>query len=150
MYLLDTDTLSNLLRRAPSTALITRLASVPPEQQFTSSITLGELVYGAHRLKDRAGALLQRLDETLLPNLPVLPFDAAAARRYGEVRAELERRGTRSAGSGQAPTGDADLRIASIALERGLTVATGNVRHFEKAPGLAVENWLVAEPPLPS
>ena len=142
MYLLDTDTLSNLLRRAPSTALITRLASVPPEQQFTSSITLGELVYGAHRLKDRAGALLQRLDETLLPNLPVLPFDAAAARRYGEVRAELERRGTRSAGSGQAPTGDADLRIASIALDRDLAVVTGNVRHFERVPGLAVENWL--------
>jgi predicted nucleic acid-binding protein len=76
----------------------------------------------------------QRLDETLLPNLPVLPFDASAARRYGEVRAELERRGT--------PIGDADLRIASIALARNLTVVTGNVRHFRKVPGLAVENWL--------
>ncbi len=134
MYLLDTDILSNLLRRAPSTALVTKLASVPPEQQFTSSITLGELVYGAHRLQERTGALLQRLDERLLPNLPVLPFDASAARRYGEIRAELERRGT--------PIGDADQRIASIALDRGLTVVTANVRHFEKIPGLTVENWL--------
>ena len=134
MYLLDTDILSNLLRRAPSTALVTKLASVPPEQQFTSSITLGEMVYGAYRLKERAGVPLQQLDETLLPNLPVLPFDASAARRYGEVRAELERRGT--------PIGDADLRIASIALDRDLTVVTGNVRHFQKVPGLAVENWL--------
>jgi len=134
MYLLDTDVLSNLLRRAPSPALVARLASVPPEQQFTSSITLGELVYGAHRLQERTAALLQRLDESLLPNLPVLPFDAAAARRYGQVRADLERRGT--------PIGDADLRIASIALARGLTVVTGNVRHFQLVPGLAVENWL--------
>lgn len=134
MYLLDTDILSNLLRRAPSTALVTKLASIPPEQQFTSSITLGELVYGAYRLQERAGALLQRLDETLLPNLPILPFDASAARRYGEVRAELERRGT--------PMGDADLRIASIALTLDLTVVTANVRHFQKVPGLAVENWL--------
>ena len=134
MYLLDTDILSNLLRRAPSTALITKLASVPAERQFTSSITLGELVYGAHRLRDRTDALLQRLDETLLPNLPVLPFDASAARRYGEVRAEVERRGT--------PIGDADLRIAAIALDRNLTVVTGNVRHFQKVPSLAVENWL--------
>ncbi len=134
MYLLDTDILSNLLRRAPSTDLVTKLASVPPEQQFTSSITLGEMVYGAYRLKERAGALLQRLDETLLPNLPVLPFDASAARRYGEVRAELERRGTL--------IGDADLRIASIALTHVLTVVTANVRHFQKVPGLAVENWL--------
>jgi len=134
MYLLDTDILSNLLRRSPSPALITRLAKVPPEQQVTSSITLGELVYGAYRLEDRAGVLLQRLDETLLPNLPVIPFDASAARRYGETRAELERLGT--------PIGDADLRIASIALDRDLTVVTENVRHFEKVPGLPVENWL--------
>jgi predicted nucleic acid-binding protein len=134
MYLLDTDVLSNLLRRTPSTALLAKLASVAPEEQFTSSITLGELVYGAHRLQHGASALLQRLEETLPPNLPVLPFDADAARRYGEVRAELERRGS--------PIGDADLRIASIALDRDLTVVTANVRHFERVPDLAVENWL--------
>jgi tRNA(fMet)-specific endonuclease VapC len=134
MYLLDTDVLSNLLRRAPSTALVAKLASVPHEQQFTSSIVLGELVYGAYRLKERAQALLQQLEATLLPNLPVLPFDAATALRYGELRTELERRGT--------PIGDADLRIASIALDHGFTVVTGNVRHFEKVPGLIVENWL--------
>ena len=134
MYLLDTDILSNLLKRSPSTTLIAKLASVPPEQQFTSSITLGELVYGAYRLRARGGALLEQLDRTLLPNLPVLPFDAAAARRYGEVRAELELRGT--------PLGDADLRIGAIALARGLTVVTGNIRHFQRIPGLAIENWL--------
>ncbi len=134
MFLFDTDTLSQVMKPNPSSDLLSRLASVPPEEQFTSSITVGELVYGAYRLKERAGVLLQRLDETLFPNLPILPFDASAARRYGEVRAELERRGT--------PIGDADLRIASIALDRDLTVVTGNVRHFQKVPGLAVENWL--------
>ena len=40
MYLLDTDVLSNLLKRTPSTALIAKLASVPVEQKFTSSVTL--------------------------------------------------------------------------------------------------------------
>ena len=44
--------------------------------------------------------------------------------------------------AGLPPIGDADLRIASIALDRDLAVVTGNVRHFEKVPGLAVENWL--------
>jgi tRNA(fMet)-specific endonuclease VapC len=38
-----------------------------------------------------------------------------------------------------------DLRIASIAVSRGLTVVTGNVRHFSRVPGLAVENWLAEE-----
>ncbi len=134
MYLLDTDILSNLMKRVPSTTLIARLASVPAEQQFTSSITLGELIYGACRLRTRTRNLLEQLERILLPNLPVLPFDAAAARRYGEVRAELERRGIL--------LGDADLRIGAIALSQGLTVVTGNAQHFQRIPDLSVENWL--------
>lgn len=133
MYMLDTDVLSNLMKRAPANALVARLARVPPEDQFTSSVTLGELLYGAHR-SSRTAALQERIEETLLAELPVLPFDAAAARRYGELRAELERRGT--------PIGDADTRVASIALSRGLTVVTGNERHFRRVPGLEIENWL--------
>ena len=136
MYLLDTDILSNLVKRTPSTALVAKLASVPQEEQFTSAITLGEMVYGAYRLQTHTHLLLERLDRTLLPNLPVLPFDVAAAHRYGEVRAELERRGT--------PLAEADLRIGAIALSRSLTVVTGNVRHFERIPDLSVENWLEA------
>lgn len=108
MYLLDTDVLSNLMKRAPDSALVARLAQVPPEDQSTSSVTLAEL--------------------------PILPFDAAAARRYGELRAALERRGT--------PIGDADTRVATIALSRGLKVVTGNERHFRRVPGLEIENWL--------
>ncbi len=134
MYLLDTDILSNLAKRTPSTALVAKLASVPREAQFTSSITLGEMVYGAYRLPEYTSLFLERLDRVLLPNLSVLPFDVAAAHRYGEMRAELERRGT--------PLGEADLRIGAIALTRGLTVVTGNVRHFQRIPNLSVENWL--------
>ncbi len=133
MYLLDTDTLSNLMKRAPASTLVARLARVPPEQQFTSSVTLGELLYGALR-SSRAAALLERIEAVMPAELPVLPFDAAAARRYGELRAELEARGT--------PIGDADIRIASIALSRGLKVVTGNERHFRRVPDLMVENWL--------
>lgn len=62
-------------------------------------------------------------------------FDAAPAERYGRLRAEFE-----SAGRGLA---EPDLRIASIALSRDLTVVTGNVRHFSRVPELLVENWLV-------
>ena len=134
MYLLDTDILSNLAKRTPSTALVAKLASVPREAQFTSSVTLGEMVYGAYRMPTYTSLFLERLDRILLSNLAVLPFDVAAARRYGELRAELERRGT--------PLGEADLRIGAIALSRGLAVVTGNVRHFQRIPGLAVENWL--------
>ena len=94
------------------------------------------MVYGAYKLQPHTNLLLDRLKKALLPNLPVLPFDGDAARRYGEVRAELERQGT--------PLGEADLRIGAIALSRGLTVVTGNIRHFQRIPGLSVENWLAA------
>ena len=90
-------------------------------------------MYGARR-SSRTEALLERIENSLLPDLSVLPFDASAARRYGEVRAALEERGT--------PIGDADMRIAAIALARDLKVVTGNDRHFRRVPGLEVENWM--------
>lgn len=130
-YLFDTDTLSNLMRRAPAPALLRRLAATPSEEQATSSITLGELLYGARRLGDRGGALVEQV---LLANLAVLSFDAEAARAYGELRVQLEQQGT--------PIGDADMRISSIALARDLVVVTANTRHFARVPGLTVENWL--------
>ncbi|HLH25002.1 MAG TPA: PIN domain-containing protein [Chloroflexota bacterium] len=134
-YLLDTDILSHSLRRAPSPALIARIAAVAPAQRLTSCITVGELLYGAHRVARLQPDLLQRIESLLLAHVTMVPFDEAAARRYGALRAYLERQGT--------PLADADLRIAAIALVRGLVMVTGNVRHFQRVPGLVVENWLV-------
>jgi tRNA(fMet)-specific endonuclease VapC len=135
MWLYDTDTLSSLFRRAPSPQLVERIATVPGESQFTSTSTLSELYYGAYRNSSRTALLLPLIDVLVLENLTVLPFDAAAARQYGDLRAKLERAGT--------PLADADLRIASIALTRALTLVTANIRHFARVPGLHVENWLI-------
>jgi tRNA(fMet)-specific endonuclease VapC len=66
----------------------------------------------------------------------VLPFDRRAAETYGPLRARLEREGKR--------LGEPDLCIASIALSRGLTLVTGNVRHFSRVSDLNVENWLTS------
>jgi len=133
-YLLDTDTLSGLMRSTPPPGLLRAVAAVPPQEQATSSITLGELLYGAHRLGGGATDLLDRVESTVVAHLTVLSFDEQAARQYGRLRAELERNGT--------PIGDADMRIASIALAHEMVVVTGNVRHFERVPALTVENWL--------
>jgi len=122
------------MKRVPSVNLLDRLASTQPEEQFTSSVTVGEIVYGAYRAPHLTVERLRRLERALSRQITVVPFDEESAYRYGELRAELERRGT--------PIGDGDTRIASIALARGLTLVTGNVRHFQMVPGLAVENWL--------
>ncbi len=133
MFLLDTDVLSNLIKRDPSARLLRRLASVPPEHQHTSAITVGELLYGAYR-SVRAEHFLMLLDQRVWPHVAILPFDEAAARVYGRLRAELERMGR--------PASEPDLQIAAIALTRDLIVVTGNARHFEHIPDLRIEQWL--------
>jgi tRNA(fMet)-specific endonuclease VapC len=133
VYLLDTDTVSALMRAVVARTLTAKLSVLPNAVVSTSSITLGEIVYGAHRVPDRTAEIIRSLN-AVLPRMGLLSFDAAAARRYGEIRVALERQGR--------IIGDADIRIASIALAQGLTVVTANVRHFRQVGGLAVENWL--------
>jgi tRNA(fMet)-specific endonuclease VapC len=134
LYCFDTDVLSATMRREPSMALVRRLAVVPPDQQHTTAVTVGELVYGAARSgrTDLAGRVRALVGEALA----VLPFDAGAAAVYGRLRAELERAGR--------PLAEPDLRIAAIALANDLVLVTGNDRHFSRVPGLRVENWLAA------
>jgi len=133
-YCFDTDVLSAVLRRDPPLALVRRLAQVPPTEQNTTAITVGELLYGAARRGNPT--LTRRVRELLESALSIVPFDRRAAEVYGELRAVLEREGRR--------LDEPDLRIAAIARSRELTLVTGNVRHFERVPELVVENWLAA------
>jgi tRNA(fMet)-specific endonuclease VapC len=133
MIVLDTDVISNLMRPQPSSALVARLAEVPAHEQSTTAITIGELAYGAERV---ARAELYQRAMRLLSKASVLAFDQAAAERYGHIRCELERDGTRLA--------DPDLRIAATVLAHEATLVTGNTRHFARVPGLIVQDWLHA------
>jgi tRNA(fMet)-specific endonuclease VapC len=129
----DTDVISYVLRPSPPAGLIRRVADIEPDEQATTSVTAGELVYGAWR-SSRPEHFLAALRERVWPNLRVLSFDLAAAQIYGRLRAELERDGT--------PMAEPDLRIAAICLRHGATLATGNLRHFERVPDLRAEDWL--------
>lgn len=112
--------------------LVRRLAQISPQDQFTTAITLGELLYGAS--KRGSVSLTRRVRELVYTAQAVLPFDELAAETYGALRAGLELAGRR--------LDEPDLRIGSIALSRELTLITGNVRHFARVPELSVENWL--------
>jgi predicted nucleic acid-binding protein len=132
MYCFDTDILSSVLKSNPPLPLIRRLAQIPPREQFTTSITLGELLYGAS--KKGSPRLVERVRDVVQRAQQVLPFDDLAAEVYGPLRAGLEMMGR--------PLDEPDMRIASIALSRDLTLVTGNVRHFERIPDLRIENWI--------
>ncbi len=133
MYLFDTDAISQVIKRNPSIPFIRRVASIDIEKQFTTAITVGELVYGALK-SNRPEYFIDKLERLVWPNIQILPFDEESAKIYGKLRAELERKGT--------PLIEPDLRIASIAICHDLIIITGNIRHFLKIPGLKVEDWI--------
>ena len=130
-YLLDTDTISAVLRPQPSVRVARELANRPAAEMYTSAINVGELVYGAVRVN--RNDLLARIQD-LIDVLPVIPFDETAAQIFGRLKADLERQGT--------PLAEPDLRIAAVALAHDLILVSGNERHFGRIQGLALENWL--------
>lgn len=136
MYLLDTNICIYLINERSSHAL-EKLASVDPEEVSVSSVTFAELQYGVEKSAARERNA-KALDLFFVPLL-VLPFDVEAARAYGRVRAELERRGK--------PIGGMDLMIAAHALSTRATLVTNNVREFARVRGLTVENWTRREIP---
>ena len=129
MKLLDTDTCIAILRG--NAAVIERRAATT-EDVATTWITAAEIYYGA--AKSTAPQKNHALVTSLLATLPVLGLDEASVQIFGEAKALLERQGQRLA--------DADLFIGAIAVVQRATVVTGNRRHYERIPGVTVENWI--------
>lgn len=127
----DTDVLSWLARPRTPGSLIRRLGATQPAQQATTAINVGELLFGIGR--DPAPGRDDRVRE-IVGGMRVVPFDRRAAVSYAELRVHLEREGKR--------LDERDLQVASICVARDLTLVTGDTRHFERIPGLRVENWL--------
>lgn len=132
-FLFDTEALSELVRPRPAPGFLVWLAEVDRADQYTSAVTIGELFKGAHRAKTPERHL-QNIEQRLLPAVTVLPFDLGTAKIFGEMQARLELAGKRLA--------DLDLQIAATAIQYGLTLVTGNLRHFERVPGLSVSRIL--------
>jgi predicted nucleic acid-binding protein len=122
------------MRKIPSEKLLNRLKKVSRRDQFTTTITIGEVYYGLMKVPNRT-RLLKLFEDVLLPRATILPFDFSAARKYGDIRSFLEKQGT--------PLAHADLQIASIALSMNMVLITGNLKHFQRVPQLTVENWFI-------
>lgn len=105
----------------------------PTEQLFVTSVTVGELFYGASKSQHRSRNLT-RVD-ALLTSFDILAFSDIAARRFGQLKSELEASGEKLA--------DLDLQIASIALEVRGVLVTHNQRHFQRIAALKLDDWLV-------
>ncbi|HVT61683.1 MAG TPA: type II toxin-antitoxin system VapC family toxin [Thermoanaerobaculia bacterium] len=132
-FLFDTDAISEVLKKKPAPGYLRWLAELPRGEQFTSAIAIGELFRGAFRSAE-PNRHLENIESRVLPAITVLPYDVAVARVYGQIQAKL-------AGVGRT-LADADLQIAATALHHGLELVTGNLRHFERIPGLRLQQVL--------
>ena len=130
LYLLDTNILIAALKGHPKVRQ--RLEDMPLGALRLSAIVLGELEFGAE--KSAQGVRNRASLEALARRLPLVGIDHDTTRRYAQVRALLERRGT--------PIGANDTWIAAQALAIDATLVTDNEREFSRVPGLRLENWL--------
>ena len=127
-YMLDTDSVSYALRGAGSVGA--RILDHKPSELCISSITLGELRFGAHK---RDSKKLHKLIDAFTASVAPQDFDADAAEEYGRLAANLANRGT--------PIGAFDTMIAAHAIAKKLILVTNNAKHFGKVSGLKTENW---------
>jgi len=131
-YMLDTDVSIYVLKNRPPE--LRDLFNERSENICLSSVTVAELLYGAEKSERRDHNL--SVIEDFTAHLDVVAFGEKAAGHYGDIRADLERKGT--------PIGPYDLMIAGHARSEGLVLVTNNTREFDRVSGLRVENWLSA------
>jgi predicted nucleic acid-binding protein len=126
MIVLDTNIVSESMRRVPNRAVIAWLDNQPRLDLYLCAPVLAEIRYGIARLKEseRKRALQGSYQRLVAEKFEgrVLPFDTQAADAYGELTAKLE-------SSGRV-IDVVDAMIAAIALSNVATLATRNMAHF--------------------
>ena len=129
-YMLDTNIVIYVIKRRPIKVL--DIFNRHIGQMCISSITLAELLHGAEksaRIEHNLAVV-----EDFISRLTVMEYDTKAASQYGDIRANLERKGT--------SIGINDLHIAGHARSQALTLVTNNIAEFERVEGLRLANWV--------
>ncbi len=132
-YLVDTNVFSEHTRPEPNAGVLEWLRKIPIGKQYVSTLTLGELRFGAERLPpgSRREALRNWLDTAIVDAFGdrILPITVTIADRWARLRVETNR---------TLPT--VDSLIAATALHHDLRIVTRNERDFAQFPGLVVVN----------
>ncbi len=132
-YLLDTNILSELVKKRPNANFIKRLKSEPSQSLHTSSICLFELRFGS-ALRDDSKKFWLRIVDDIISRIIVLPFGENEAYLAGDILAELQKAGQK--------IGLEDIFIAATALINEFILVTANTRHYSRIKDLRFENWI--------
>ena len=141
MIVLDTNVVSEMMRTAPDSTVLSWLNTQVAEELWLNSVVVSELLFGIARLP--AGARKRHLSNAFAAMLEqdfavrILPFDLEAAVIYAELAAGCEAKGR--------PVEMADAQIAAICLAQGAKLATRNLKHFGGLGLVLVNPWDVAD-----
>ena len=133
MYLLDTNILSELVKKRPDHNLLQHLQSNSSQSLFTSCICVMELRFGSALRKDFK-SFWQNIEREIISRVNVISLGHEEVLIAGDILADLKKRGQ--------SIGIEDLLIGSTALSHNLIMVTANIRHFSRIKGLTVENWI--------
>jgi tRNA(fMet)-specific endonuclease VapC len=95
-----------------------------------AAITASELLHGVHRATEEHRGRRETFVESILAAFPVIAFDLLVARVHARLWAGLVSSGSE--------VGAHDRLVAATALSAGWRIATANIRHFNRIPGLDV------------
>lgn len=136
-FLLDTNIVSETVKAKPEPQVLAWLQRQSPAELFLAAQTIGELVRGAAKVKEKARRerFTKWIEEDLSQQFEnrILPFDDAAARVWGKLMGGGDRKG-------QTPPA-ADAQIAAVAIDRGLILVTRNVKDFERFDVDVLNPW---------
>lgn len=128
MIILDTNVVSEMMKPAPSRAVLDWLNAQDAASLHVTTITLAEIGYGLRLLPDgqRRRLLVERFDQFIAQAFDqrILSFDEAAARAYGDVMGHRKELGR--------PISVTDGQIAAIARSNGFGIATRNIKRLSK------------------
>jgi len=130
-YMLDTNMCIYLMTNQPE-QVAERFAECFVGDVVMSAITYAELEFGVTVSANRARE--RRNLAALIEDIPVQPFDSAAASAYGPIREATRER----------KKDQLDKLIAAHALSMDVVLVTNNERDFAAYPGVRIENWLNA------
>ncbi|MFH1992519.1 MAG: PIN domain-containing protein [Pseudomonadota bacterium] len=133
MYLLDTNILSELLKKHPNPYLLIQLRSKPSQTLFTSAICVMELRFGS-ALREDFSVFWPKISSEIISRVKIVPFGEKEALIAGDILAEMQK-------TGQS-IGIEDVFIAATAITNQCVMVTANTRHFSRISRLTVENWL--------
>ncbi len=140
MILLDSNVISELMRRHPAAAVSGFLLSFAPEEMFASAITEAEIRYGLARMPPgrKREALAEKLELLLAEGLGdrILPFDSLCAGAFARIRAARDATGR--------PMSVPDALIGATAIAYDAILATRDTGGFEGCDVRLVDPWIVS------